>query len=352
MSTRRNSSALQRWHQQHRRWPSQDAAQRHRRTRHAGPCHECRRSRRPPTGLKPGADDETKRTNEIGTVIPTRSHRRWLLKRKLAASSSNNADYLGNQPTLRRDIALLFATVGESPTRLRGTIHHRARTHRAAGDLDHHRPQRAPQLHWRRPSLHDPPRTAQQRNRKGQHRNRLRRHKPHPRHRQCTKHPDPEPRPLVHRKHRPPLPRDEDRAASGRQRTGKHNPPERCFAIASRRVSRSPRPCENSTEMSACLRLPQNDRQYTAPTQPLTRCRQAEGPADRSRNAPICLHVIAGAEMRTAIKPRLKGLVFDHWLEQKVGALDQAAALKGWDLRGICHPAPASGSSHGQGRQT
>ena len=47
-------------------------------------------------------------------------------------------------------------------------------------------------------------------------------------------------------------------------------------------------------------------------------------------------------------------MVFDpmHFLpllEQKVGALDQAAPLQGWDLPGaVCHPAPAAGSAHGQ----
>ena len=143
-----------------------------------------------------GADDETKRTNEIGTVIPlldqiediggkTLTADALLTQRKLAAYLlERNADYLltvkNNQPTLAARYCPALRHRGENPTRLRGTIHHRARTHRAAGDLDHHRPQRAPQLPWRRPSLHDPPRTAQQSNRKGQHRNRLRRHKPHP----------------------------------------------------------------------------------------------------------------------------------------------------------------------------
>ena len=77
-------------------------------------------------GLKPGADDETKRTNEIGTVIPlldqiediggkTLTADALLTQRKLAAYLlERNADYLltvkNNQPTLRRDIALLFAT--------------------------------------------------------------------------------------------------------------------------------------------------------------------------------------------------------------------------------------------------
>ena len=47
-------------------------------------------------------------------------------------------------------------------------------------------------------------------------------------------------------------------------------------------------------------------------------------------------------------------MVFDpmHFLpllEQKVGALDQAAPLQGWDpARGVCHPAPAAGSAHGK----
>ena len=64
---------------------------------------------------KPGADDETKR---IGTVIPLRpdrGHRRQDPHRAPSASlDERNADYLltvkNNQPTLRRDIALLFAT--------------------------------------------------------------------------------------------------------------------------------------------------------------------------------------------------------------------------------------------------
>ena len=47
-------------------------------------------------------------------------------------------------------------------------------------------------------------------------------------------------------------------------------------------------------------------------------------------------------------------MVFDpmHFLpllEQKVGALDQAAPLQGLGpARGVCHPAPAAGSAHGQ----
>ena len=49
-------------------------------------------------------------------------------------------------------------------------------------------------------------------------------------------------------------------------------------------------------------------------------------------------------------------MVFDpiHYLpllEQKVGAVDQAAPLKDWNLR-ICDPAQVAGSAHGQEGQT
>ena len=92
---------------------------------------------------------------------------------------------------------------------------------------------------------------------------------------------------------------DEDRS---RIRTG--NGPEnttrlRRFAIGlikARGRRGRPDPAKTQQKCPLCLRLPQNDRQYTATTQPLTRNarppstgranRQAEGPApDRSRNA-------------------------------------------------------------------
>ena len=183
-------------------------------------------TRRPPAPKKSRPEArrrrQTKRTNEIGTVIPlldqiediggkTLTADALLTQRKLAAYLlERNADYLltvkNNQPTLRRDIALLFATVAKAQPDFEepSTIAHGRIEQRAIWTTT------ALNEHLNFPGVGQvfmPPRTAQQSNRKGQHRNRLRRHKPHPRHRQCTKHPDPEPRPLVHRKHRPPLPR-------------------------------------------------------------------------------------------------------------------------------------------------
>ena len=100
-------------------------------------------------GLKPGADDETKRTNEIGTVIPlldqldniaakTFTADALLTQRTLATYLlERNAHYLftvkNNQPTLLLDIALQFATeaktspdFAETPTLAHGRIEQRA----------------------------------------------------------------------------------------------------------------------------------------------------------------------------------------------------------------------------------
>ena len=108
---------------------------------------------RPPTpkkvALKLGADDETKRTNEIGTVIPlldqldniagkTLTADALLTQRALATYLlERNAHYLfpvkNNQPTLRLDIALQFVTEAkhtpdfeETPTLAHGRIEQRA----------------------------------------------------------------------------------------------------------------------------------------------------------------------------------------------------------------------------------
>ena len=99
--------------------------------------------------MKPGADDETKRTNEIGTVIPlldqlptiagkTVTADAMLTQRKLASYLlERNAHYLftakNNQPNLLLDIALQFLTEGtrtpdfeEPPTLSHGRIEQRA----------------------------------------------------------------------------------------------------------------------------------------------------------------------------------------------------------------------------------
>ena len=99
--------------------------------------------------MKPGADDETKRTNEIGTVIPlldqlhtiagkTITADAMLTQRKLASYLlERNAHYLftakNNQPNLLLDIALQFLTEGtrkpdfeEPPTLSHGRIEQRA----------------------------------------------------------------------------------------------------------------------------------------------------------------------------------------------------------------------------------
>ena len=99
--------------------------------------------------MKPGADDETKRTNEIGTVIPlldqlhtiagkTVTADAMLTQRKLASYLlERNAHYLftakNNQPNLLLDIALQFLTDGtrtpdfeEPPTLSHGRIEQRA----------------------------------------------------------------------------------------------------------------------------------------------------------------------------------------------------------------------------------
>ena len=99
--------------------------------------------------MKPGADDDTKRTNEIGTVIPlldqlhtiaakTVTADAMLTQRKLASYLlERNAHYLftakNNQPNVLLDIALQFLTEGtrkpdfeEPPTLSHGRIEQRA----------------------------------------------------------------------------------------------------------------------------------------------------------------------------------------------------------------------------------
>ena len=187
-------------------------------------------TRRPPTPKKsrPECPAPTTRPNapyEIGTVIPLldqiediggktlTADATLLTQRKLAAYLlERNADYLltvkNNQPTLRSDIALLFATEAkaqpdfeEPSTIAHGRIEQRAIWTTTALNEHLNFPGVGQVFMIRRAR-------AQQSNRKGQH------SKP-PTASQATPPTPPyaqniltsEPRPLVHRKHRPPLPR-------------------------------------------------------------------------------------------------------------------------------------------------
>ena len=129
--TTNTGGTTQRWPSTARRYatPSTTTAHspRHERRRpsHQGHLHPKK------VGLKPGADDETKRTNEIGTVIPlldqidtiagkTLTADALLTQRKLASYLlERNAHYLftakNNQPNLLLDIALHFATERTRP---------------------------------------------------------------------------------------------------------------------------------------------------------------------------------------------------------------------------------------------
>ena len=97
--------------------------------------------------MKPGTDDETKRTNEIGTVIPLLDQLDTIAGKTLTADAlptqlasyllERNAHYLfiakNNQPNLLLDIAVHFTTEGtrppefeEPPTLAHGRIEQRA----------------------------------------------------------------------------------------------------------------------------------------------------------------------------------------------------------------------------------
>ncbi len=274
-------------------------------------------------GLKPGADDETRRTNEIGTVIPlldmlpdiaakTFTADAMLTQRKLAEYLRDRRAHFvftvkENQPTLYGDILLHFDTGAARGAGLRGESQPGARPHRAARHLDDFRVERLPLLPSRRPSLHDPPPPHRQENRQGQHRDRLRHHQPCAGFRQRGADPALEPQPLVYRKRSSFLPRLElgrrSQPHPHRLWPGKHHPP----AALRHRPHQGPRPRGRAHPAAAepqyprRPRLPQVDPQQPADPRTGRRARHLIQPArqagrrrSRPRREPFAM-----AERRT-----------------------------------------------------
>ena len=196
------------------------------------------------TACPVGADDETKRTNEIGAVIPMLEGLRLdFADRTFTADAlltqRQLADFLRarewrplrvhrqGQPAdpPRRPPALL-----RPPRRARLPRAPRPRTRapRKPRHLDHHPTQRPPELSARRPGLPRRAHRRQQEVRQDLRRNRPRHHQPHPRHRQPPPPARTQPRPLEGRVH-PQHPRQHLRRGSpaypNRPRPREHHPP-------------------------------------------------------------------------------------------------------------------------------